>query len=418
MLSAKSFAQCWQNISPGGPDFSHILAVKNDGTLWAWGSNDYVKCHNSFQNYTTIPTQVGSENDWLQASAASYHSMAIKNNGDLYGWGANYYGNIGIGTSGNTSFLFVNSLTHIGNSTWTSVVCGYDFTIAINSNGSLWGWGENFSGQLGGESTGFKTIPTQIGTSNDWQQITTVYHKAYGIKLDGTLWTWGINFLTQIGSDNWTEINGGYGIKSDGTLWQLSSPLVQIGVDSDWISVSQGFVGDHRLALKSDGTLWAWGGNYYGQLGDGTNVDKENPIQIGTNSNWTSIYAGGRFSLALNSNGELWSWGSNEYGQLGDGSFIHKNVPTLISCPSLEIAEIKPNLDLKLYPNPTSNLIFIDFPNKNSIDTICILNQLGQTIIEVNEYATGINVEKLQAGIYFVQISSEQGVYSTKFIKN
>ncbi len=133
LVSIKSYSQCWQNISAGD---NHILAVKNDWTLWAWGSNNYGKCGPSFQNYTNTPTQVGSENNWLKASPAIYHSMTIKTNGDLYGWGYNYYGNIGVGTSGNNNAIIPFSV-HIGNSTWTSIACGNDFTIAINSNG-LW----------------------------------------------------------------------------------------------------------------------------------------------------------------------------------------------------------------------------------------------------------------------------------------
>lgn len=97
LISIEINAQCWQSISAGN---NHILAVKNDGTLWAWGSNNYGKCGPSFQNYTNTPTQVGSENNWLKASPAIYHSMALKTNGNIHGWGFNNFGNIGIGTSG------------------------------------------------------------------------------------------------------------------------------------------------------------------------------------------------------------------------------------------------------------------------------------------------------------------------------
>lgn len=416
LVSIKSYSQCWQNISAGD---NHILAVKNDGTLWAWGSNNYGKCGPSFQNYTNTPTQVGSENNWLKASPAIYHSMTIKTNGDLYGWGYNYYGNIGVGTSGNNNAIIPFSV-HIGNSTWTSIACGNDFTIAINSNGSLWGWGDNSQGQLGDGSTTFKTIPTQIGTSNSWQKVATGYFKGYAIKLDGTLWTWGINFLTQIGnSNNWQFITRDYAIKNDGTLWNISSTPYQIGSDNNWISISKNYQGNHQLALKSDGTLWAWGENGYGELGDGTNINREFPTQIGSNSNWSSISAGQRYSLALNSNGELWTWGLNSFGQLGDGSFNNKNTPTLINCPTtLGIYGIELNNSFKIYPNPSRKIINIDINQIKSINRIFILNITGQNITEVEKNTTEINIEKLESGIYFISIETENGNCISKFIKN
>ena len=415
LVSIKSYSQCWQNISTGD---NHILAVKNDGTLWAWGSNNYGKCGPSFQNYTNTPTQVGSENNWLKASPAIYHSMAIKTNGDLYGWGQNISGNIGIGTSGINNAIIPFSV-HIGNSAWSSISCGNNFTIAINSDGTLWAWGDNSQGQLGDGTTTFKTIPTQIGVSNSWNKIATGYFKGYGIKLDGTLWTWGINFLTQIGnSNNWEVITRDYAIKNDGTLWDISSTPIQVGTDSDWVSVTRNFQGNHQLALKSNGTLWAWGENGYGELGDGTNLPIANPIQIGTNSNWTFISAGEKYSLALNSYGELWTWGANYFGQLGDASFVDKNLPTLINCPTtLGILDTDLTIPIKIFPNPTKNIINIDTSSLKSVNKITVLNITGQKILEVDKNVTYINVDKLQAGIYFILIQSENKKYITKFIK-
>ena len=416
LISVEINAQCWQSISAGN---NHILAVKNDGTLWAWGSNNYGKCGPSSQNYTNTPTQVGSENNWLKASTATYHSMALKTNGNLHGWGFNYFGNIGIGTSGlNNSIIPFSS--QIGNSNWTNIACGNDFTIAINSNGTLWGWGDNSQGQLGDGTTILKAIPIQIGTSNNWQKIATGYYKGYGIKLDGTLWTWGINFLTQIGTSNdWQIITKDYAIKNNGSLWDISNVPYQIGSDTNWISISKNYQGNHQLALKSDGTLWSWGENAQGQLGDGTNINKTAPVQIGTNSNWNFISAGEKYSLALNSNGQLWAWGLNSNGQLGDGSFTNKNTPTLINCSTaLELNDINFDNYLKIYPNPANKLIKIDTKSIESINRIYILNITGQRISEYEKNTTEINIEKLENGIYFILIDSEKGNYTSKFIKN
>ncbi|MEJ2574713.1 MAG: chromosome condensation regulator, partial [Gammaproteobacteria bacterium] len=100
-------------------------------------------------------------------------------------------------------------------------------------------------------------------------------------------------------------------IKTDGTLW------VAAGVY-------------HTVAIKTDGTLWAWGYNYNGQLGDGTNTDKKAPVQIGTDTNWASVAAGYYYTAAIKTDGTLWAWGYNSYGQLGDGTNVDKNAPVQI----------------------------------------------------------------------------------------
>ena len=411
LFSTKEYSQCWQSISTGD---NHVLAVRNDGTLWAWGGNNYSKCGPNFQNYTNTPTQSGAENSWKKASAGFYHSMVTKTNDKLYGWGINWEGEIGIGTSG-LQYNQINYYSQVGNYTWTSVIAGRNFTIAIKTDGTLWNWGDN-NPIVSGDGT---TVPTQVGIDNNWNKIAIGSGKAYGIKSDGTLWTWRPASPTQIGSsNNWQLITRDYAIKNDGTLWDISSTPLQVGNDNDWISISKNFQGNHQLALKSDGTLWAWGENGYGELGDGTNINKAFPIQIGSNSNWSFISAGERYSLALNSNGELWTWGLNSFGQLGDGSFDNKNTPTLINCPTtLAIYGVEPNNSFMIYPNPSRKIINIDINQIKSINRIFILNIAGQHITEIEKNTTEINIEKLEIGIYFISIETENGNYISKFIK-
>lgn len=411
LFSSKEYSQCWQNISTGD---NYVLAVKSDGTLWAWGSNNYSKCGPSFQNYTNTPTQVGTENNWKKSSAGFYHSMVTKTNDKLYGWGLNWEGEIGVGTSG-LDYNIINYYAQVGNYTWSAVAAGNNFTIAIKTDGTLWNWGDN-NPTITGDGT---TVPTQIGIDNNWNKIAVGYYKSFGIKSDGTLWTWRPSSPTQIGnSNNWQVITRNYAIKSDGTLWDISSTPIQVGNDSDWVSVSKNFQGNHQLALKSDGTLWAWGENGFGELGDGTNINRAFPTQIGSNSNWSFISAGQRYSVALNSNGELWTWGLNVYGQLGDGSFDNKNTPTLINCPNtLGINGVESNNSFKIYPNPSRKIINIDINQIKSINRIYILNITGQHITEIEKNTTEINIEKLEIGIYFISIETENGNYIAKFIK-
>jgi len=165
---------------------------------------------------------------------------------------------------------------------------------------------------------------------------------------DQTEWAYGGSFTTPGSATScWQTVSAGYthsvGIKTDGTLWawgdngygQLGDGTTtsknaptQIGSANNWESISAS--GGFTVAIKADGTLWAWGNNSFGQLGDGTTTNRTTPTQIGTATNWNSVTTGEGFALAVKDNGTLWSWGYNDLGQLGDGSTTNKVVPTQV----------------------------------------------------------------------------------------
>ena len=161
----------------------------------------------------------------------------------------------------------------------------------------------------------------QIGALTNWAQVSAGYNTSLAVKTDGTLWAWGRNNSGQLG---------------DNTLITKSSP-VQIGALTNWAQVSGGgtpSVG-YSLAVKTDGTLWAWGANNrfgqpYGTLGDGTIIDKSSPVQIGALTNWAQVSAGSTNSLAVKTDGTLWAWGLSGFGELGDGTTIGKSSPVQI----------------------------------------------------------------------------------------
>jgi len=139
-----------------------------------------------------------------------------------------------------------------------------------------------------------------------------------------------------------------YGQLGDGTTANKSSP-VQIGTATDWAQISAGY--NHTVALKTDGTLWAWGYNEYGQLGDWTTVNKSSPIRIGTTKDWAVIAAGGYHTVALKENGSLWTWGYNYYGGLGDGTTVNnRNTPYLVMSvvPTEDLSLLNPFNDERL----------------------------------------------------------------------
>jgi uncharacterized protein (TIGR02145 family) len=245
---------------------------------------------------------------WQMISAGAAHTMAIKTNGTLWGWGLNTSSQLGIGLTTNQ-----NQPQKIGNDNdWVSVSAGSFHTLALKADGSLWAWGLNSSGELGDGTNVDKTTPIRIGIANDWVKIEAGEYTSYAIKQNGSLWAWGNNSVGQLG---------------DGTGITKNIPTTVVGIDTCSMVSTRGF---HVLAIKSDGTLWAWGLNNYRQLGDGTNISKLSPIQIGS-AIWKNISAGSEHSLAIKSDGTLWAWGNNADSQLGLNSTTSMSVPTLVS---------------------------------------------------------------------------------------
>ena len=307
---------------------------------------------------SNTPVQVGTDAKWQSVSAGQCYTVAIKKDGTLWAWGWNWFGQLGDGT--NTSS---NKPVQIGtDANWRFVSAGRLHTVAIKKDGTLWAWGWNDIGQLrerdnpgkpypgpdrdrhqhGGlrrqarttplrsrmtarSGLGERTAPASSGTGQTraalpmsgsvrtprgcpWRQS---WHTV-AIKKDGTLWAWGHNYFGQLGN---------------GTNRNSNTP-VQIGTSAKWRSVSAG--GEHTVAIKKDGTLWAWGQNDSGQLGNGTNTDSYTPIRIGEDTEWLSAAAGTGTHVAIKKDGTLWAWGLNQDGQLGNGTNKNSLTPVQI----------------------------------------------------------------------------------------
>ena len=243
------------------------------------------------------------------------------------------------------------------------------FVQSIQSNGTLWSWGGNSFGQLGSSNTTGRSSPVQVGTENYWNQVSCGFTHTLAIQSNGTLWSWGSNNVGQLGlSDsthrsspvqvgnlsNWTAISAagdslnasrGYSmmIQSNGTLWacgygffgQLGVNTIvtrrsptQVGTLSNWSKVS--CMDTFTLATKTDGTLWSWGWNFYGQLGTSNLTNRSSPVQVGTLSDWSQISASSYHVLATKIDGTLWAWGDDAYGQLGLGDRTNRSSPVQV----------------------------------------------------------------------------------------
>ena len=206
----------WTQIACG---YYHNMAIQSSGTLWAWGYNAYGQLGTGDLTNRSSPTQVGSLSNWIQISCGYDHTMAIKNDSTLWACGYNNFGQLGLNTNAvNRASTFVQ--VGAGNS-WAQVAAGRTTTAAIQSNGTLWTWGQNNFGRLGlNTSTTYKLGPTQVGTLSIWSKISNqaVAYQMAGIQTNGTLWMWG---------------NGGSGQLGNNDTSNQSSPI-QVGALNTW----------------------------------------------------------------------------------------------------------------------------------------------------------------------------------------
>jgi len=308
----------WQGVHTIAAGEYHTVVLRPDGTLWAWGLNSSGELGNGTYTNANTPQRIGSDTNWLTVAAGLYHSVALRADGTLWTWGRNDQGQLGIGTF-SPSFPDTSSGTNtpqrIGtNANWQAISAGREHTVALRADGTLWTWGQNRFGQLGigtfspsfPDTPSGTNTPQQVGSETNWQAVAAGHDHTVALRTDGTLWAWGVNSSGQLGIGTFTT-NGSVGI---------STPQ-RIESNTNWQVVA---AGSHTVALRVDGTLWAWGPNSFGQLGNGTNTKTNTPQRIGNETNWQAVAASDH-TVALRADGTLWAWGRNYEGQLGIGTF-------------------------------------------------------------------------------------------------
>jgi alpha-tubulin suppressor-like RCC1 family protein len=298
-------------VAAGG---SHSHARKSDGTVWSWGLNDSGQLGDGGTTNRSL-VQVSGLTGATATAAGYLHTLALKNDGTVWAWGANGSGQLGNGTTTSSSTpVQVSGLTGV-----TAISAGYTYSLALKSDGTVWAWGENGNGQLGdgnpiAYSTNYSTAPIQVVGLTGVTAIAGGYLHSLALKGDGTVWAWGHSPLGNGGVDSSTPVQAS-------VLTGITAIATGGGAGS----------GDYSLALKGDGTLWAWGSNWTGQLGDGSITDRPTAVQVSGLTGVSAIVAGDRHSLALKSDGTVWAWGSNNSGRLGDGTTTDSHVPILVS---------------------------------------------------------------------------------------
>lgn len=340
----------WQSVSTC---YHHTAAVRTDGTLWTWGQNNSGQLGDGTTYSSDVPHQIGTATTWRSATAGQTWMLGIQTDGSLWGWGYGPLGDLAIPTASYGALVPTRSGTA---TTWQAVVTGGGHTVAVQTDGSLWAWGSGGSGQIGSSllipDPQFAPIP--LPSPATWQSIAVGTHYMVGLRPDGTLWSWGDSFggqlgnapvggyqfrPVQVGTDTWQQVAAGdahtVAVRADGTLWAWGNNLAgqlglgssagynqfapgQVGTDTNWRSVAAGL--SHTVAVRTDGSLWAWGLNADGQLGDGTTTTRLRPVRIGTGTTWQSVAAGATHTLAVRQDGTLWAWGNDQYGQTGNGT--------------------------------------------------------------------------------------------------
>jgi len=312
--------------------------IKTDGSLWTWGRNEKGELGQNNLTEISSPTQVGTDATWSNGTMRGRQEggLVAKTNGTLWVWGINDYGSLGLNQQANNVKL--SSPAQIPGTTWATTTHTWNAPkyatgssqscITIKTDGTLWVWGNGNYGQLAQniDQYAHRSSPVQVGTDATWSAVSGG-QSISALKTDGSLWVWGDNSRGQLGlNQNSGQYAGSYA---------KSSPT-QVGTDTTWSQISTGQKG--QWAIKTNGTLWGWGENGYGQLGQNqaqspsNDYNRSSPVQVGTDTNWQQVTAGADMTVAVKTDGTLWSWGYNASGSLGlnQGPTGSRSSPTQI----------------------------------------------------------------------------------------
>ncbi|MDH5217756.1 MAG: hypothetical protein OEX19_08670, partial [Gammaproteobacteria bacterium] len=301
---------------------NHTCAIDSEKFLWCWGRNNYGQLGSGESGALTsknVPELVDNLRNWTQISTGDVHSCGIDELKQLFCWGRNQSGQLGIGQ--NETQVFSTPMIVDESSTWETVSTGGDYTCGIKTDGSLWCWGDNYNGQLGNGNSGeILYTPQKIGEATNWMSIALSMEHSCGIQNDKSLWCWGSNFYGEIG-DNSDSGN-------------VRIPTQINPTELDWLSVNTG--DNNTCAVKTDNSMWCWGENHLGQLGnnDHTFTTQSIPVEVTSNNDWKYISVGSVQACGIKLDNTLWCWGDNLNGELGF-DYFKALVPTKVDFNSI-----------------------------------------------------------------------------------
>ena len=277
----------------------HAAAVADDGSVWAWGANGNGELADGTVSVSNRPVTVQLTGETVAVSAGRFHALSLASDGGVWAWGNNANGALGNGSRRDSAApQRISTLPAM-----SAIAGGNGYSLALAQDGSVWSWGYNADGQLGtGQAGTSQLTPEKLTTISAVAQLSAYLH-VLALRKDGSVWAWGGNSYGQLGN---------------GTTTSQSNPARISGLGDQIVAVAAG--GFHSLALDASGSVWAWGYNWNGQLGDGTVTDRYAPVRVVGLSDVVTIAAGENSSYAITRDGRLWAWGWNREGELGTGS--------------------------------------------------------------------------------------------------
>ncbi|MGC9314310.1 MAG: T9SS type A sorting domain-containing protein [bacterium] len=409
------------------------LALAEDSTVYAWGANDYGQLGNGTILPSSLPVQVvdssgtSSLSRIVAISGGSYGCLALDVSGGIWSWGSNREGALGRGDSdldphpipGRVLFSAGAPLLEVAD-----IACGSMFSFALREDSSLWAWGSNADGQLGNDTTlssyysrpvldsaGIDSLGSIVEISATGTGVFGIFGHALAIDSDGKAWSWGRNFNGQLGD----------GATSSRDLPVRVRNSADTGFLMDIAHISAG--SEHSLALLEDGSVWGWGNNYYGVIGDNSTSDKHLPVRVHgiDNIGWltdiVSVATSNSHNLALDIDGELCAWGRNNHGQLGDGTTFQRNYPVAVLPIPIGVEEIpaKPgSLCATVGPNPFNSAVLIRCNENSDIE---IFDLTGRKV----DSASGMEFlwspsSEIPSGLYLIRVSARDETFSARAV--
>ena len=281
--------------------------------LWDWGDNGLGQLGNgSSMNYSRVPAEVSGLTGVTAVASCDSCTYALRSDGTVWAWGADDVGQLGNGSlTKSTVPVQVSGLTGV-----TAIAAAIGTGYALRSDGTVWSWGDNSHSKLGDKSATSSDVPVQVADLTSVTSISGGDESGYALRSDGSVWAWGDNSLGQLGNND-ISVNA-------------SAVAIQVYGLTSVTAISGG--GLSANALRSDGTVWSWGYNIAGELGNGTSdVYSVVPVSVSGLTGITAIADGGAAVYALASDGTVWSWGDNMDGELGNNSMTASNVPVHVS---------------------------------------------------------------------------------------
>ena len=328
----------------------YSLALSADGTVYTWGRNEYGQLGNGVTaTNSPVPVAVKTAGTPMegktivQISAKVWYALALASDGTVYSWGFNSWGQLGNGTSGTANnasapVAVKTAGTPMEGKTIVQVAAGATHSLALATDGTIYAWGKNEYGQLGNDSTTNSPVPVAVktaGTPMDGKTIIQIhagYEHSLALASDGTVYAWGRNNSGQLGKNDATDTHIPAAVQTLGTP-MAGKVIVQLAAGNS-----------QSMALASDGTVYTWGWNQYGQLGNGTTTNSRIPVAVVTTGTplagktISQIAAGNAHALAMTDDGTVYTWGWNQYGQLGNNSTINSSLPVIVKTTGTPLA--------------------------------------------------------------------------------